>query len=57
MVFLSYFTNNGKNAISADQSFRFQWILAQKYVDFKYQLKPRWRLVGGNLRSSDTPCV
>ena len=56
MVFLSYFTKNGKNAISPDQSFSFQRILAQKYVDFHYSLKPRWRLVGGNLRSSDTPC-
>ena len=56
MVFLSYFTKNGKNAISPDQSFSFQRILAQKYLDFHYSLKPRWRLVRGYLMASDTPC-
>ena len=56
MVFLSYFMKNCKNAISPDQSFSFQQILAQKYVDFDYQLRPRWRLVGGYLMASDTPC-
>ena len=35
-----------KSPLSPDESFRFQWILVQKYMYFRNPVRPRWRFVG-----------